>query len=271
MYLFMNRYALKFGYIGKNFYGYQRQPNFKTVEGDILNACFSTGIIKDYKNANFKSASRTDKGVSALGNVLAVNTDFRKNEIIQALNSHIQDIWFYKIAQVDTTFNPRHAIKRIYRYHLSTNKRNINVLIKATDIFIGEHDFKYFCYNVKDKNTVRTITRIDVNKSKNFITIDFEAPNFLWGMVRMIIAAILSYENNKTNITQIEKVLLMEKKNHFGIALPEPLLLVDISYDFCFEKTHVYINSIDDLEQRLYLSDLQNQFYSSLITSLSDE
>ena len=63
----------------------------------------------------------------------------------------------------------------------------------------------------------------------------------------------------------------MEKKNHFGIALPEPLLLVDISYDFWFDRTRTSINSINDLKQRLHLSNLENRFYSSMITNVSDE
>ena len=39
------RIALKFAYNGQNFYGYARQPNLRTVEGEIIDLLVETGYI----------------------------------------------------------------------------------------------------------------------------------------------------------------------------------------------------------------------------------
>ena len=41
------RIAVKFAYDGKKFYGYARQPNLKTIEGELLSTLVSHGIIND--------------------------------------------------------------------------------------------------------------------------------------------------------------------------------------------------------------------------------
>ena len=59
-----------------------KQPKLRTVEGEIIKALTNSKIITDEKNAELKVASRTDKVVSAVGNVVTLNTDFRKEEIL---------------------------------------------------------------------------------------------------------------------------------------------------------------------------------------------
>ena len=80
------RIAVKFAYDGRKFYGFARQPRLKTVEENILNILVENGFIKDPKESHFRSASRTDKGVSALGNVIAFNTDSSKESESSAGN-----------------------------------------------------------------------------------------------------------------------------------------------------------------------------------------
>ena len=41
------RIALKFAYDGRNFHGYARQPQLKTVEGEIIKALIKHGFIED--------------------------------------------------------------------------------------------------------------------------------------------------------------------------------------------------------------------------------
>lgn len=79
----MPRYALKVYYDGSNFFGSQRQPNQRTVEGELLSAFKKLGA----KIEKFQSAGRTDKGVSAFGNVFAVTTQFELKA--RALNSFL--------------------------------------------------------------------------------------------------------------------------------------------------------------------------------------
>ena len=72
------RIAIKFAYDGSNFYGYARQPLLRTVEGELIRGLIKHGIIEDTNDSCFRSASRTDKGVSAICNVAAFDTIFSK-------------------------------------------------------------------------------------------------------------------------------------------------------------------------------------------------
>ena len=71
----MRRVALKIAYIGSKFHGYQRQPNYRTVEGELLKAFFEAGVIEDTWKAHYSVAGRTDKGVHSTGNVISFITD----------------------------------------------------------------------------------------------------------------------------------------------------------------------------------------------------
>ncbi|MEE9224408.1 MAG: tRNA pseudouridine(38-40) synthase TruA, partial [Thermoplasmata archaeon] len=171
------RVALKFGYDGSRFWGYQRQPDVRTVEGDIIAAMKKTQMILGVEENHFRGSSRTDRGASAIGNVVALNTDFKKGEMLKALNSNLRDIYFWGIAEVDETFNPRHARQRWYRYHLDRDL-DLDMLKEASGIFIGEHDFKSFCKK-EDKSTVRTVDSIALTKREDFTYFDINAESFL--------------------------------------------------------------------------------------------
>jgi len=58
--------AVKFAYDGRKYFGFARQPNLKTIEGEILTVLIRNGLIDDVITSQFRYTSRTDKGVSAL-------------------------------------------------------------------------------------------------------------------------------------------------------------------------------------------------------------
>ena len=106
------RIAVKFAYDGQSFYGYARQPNLRTVEGEVIKTLIKHGFMEDTKESRFLSASRTDKGVSALCNVVAFNSNYEPKQILDSLKKESGDIIFYGISQVDDNFNPRYAKSR---------------------------------------------------------------------------------------------------------------------------------------------------------------
>lgn len=225
------RYALRFGYDGKEFSGYVRQPGLKTVEGDIIMALDSTTIISSPAEARFQSASRTDKGVSARGNVMALDTNFRKDEILGALNSHLKNIWFYGITEVKEQFNPRHAIQRWYRYLLQSNDIDPGKLREAAGFFQGEHDFSNFA-RLEDRNPVRTLERIEITREGDMLILDFYAQSFSWHMVRRIVSAVADYSRGHVTVEEIQKALDADERLDLGLAPPGPLILMDVKYDF---------------------------------------
>src|SRR5438105_13414366 len=103
-----------------SFFGYQRQPDRRTVEGECITALRSAKIIRDPKEAFFRSASRTDRDVSAVGNVIAFNTSLSAGAAIGALNDRDRNVWGCAATEVADSFNPRHALDRWYRHHQSS-------------------------------------------------------------------------------------------------------------------------------------------------------
>src|SRR6266498_724497 len=68
--------ALKIAYFGWNYHGFASQgneDNFPTIEGHLFNALLNVKLISDPSDCNFSKCGRTDKGVSGLGQVVALN------------------------------------------------------------------------------------------------------------------------------------------------------------------------------------------------------
>jgi len=211
---------LKFAYDGIKFFGYQRQKDVPTVEGEILK------ILKKFKIArNIRSASRTDRGVSALGNVIQIESSMDPKRVVGILNSNLKYIYFHSFALED--INPRYAELRWYRYHLLNIGYDLDRLKEAAKIFQGKHDFINFTR--ARKNTTLEIRKIEVDVQGDLITIDFYAQNYLWNLIRRIVAAMEKYA---LGLDFGEEVF--ERRMNFGIAPPEPLILMDIMYNFEF-------------------------------------
>ena len=230
------RIAVKFAYDGRNYYGYARQPQLKTVEGKIINSLIKNSYIEDIKEASIRSASRTDKGVSALCNVLTFNTSKFDKNILKNLSKNFNDIIFYAIKRVDCDFNPRYAKQRIYRYYLKKNSYDIDLIIKTASFFTGEHDFTNFARVEDNKNPVRNIDNIVLTEHENYLIIDFYAQTFLWHQIRRIISALEKVANNKLKAEQIlDSLNKPYEKVDFGLAPAGFLILKNIIYDFDFE------------------------------------
>ncbi len=262
------RYAVKFAYDGTKFFGYQRQPKLKTIEGEIIKRMKETQIIQNIEESEFQSASRTDKSVSAVGNVIAFTTDFREHDILGALNG-VQEIWFYALAVVADDFNPRFAKQRWYRYLLSNGKLDIEKITKVSQIFIGEHDFS--CFSKSDeRNKIRRIDDITIKKTKDFFIIDVYGESFLWHMVRKMIGAIEKVGKGEVDIHKIEDALC-GKFFDFGNASPEPLFLMDTKYDFSFRADKNVLRKLMAVINERWMSFRVREEYFSQLSSLIRE
>jgi tRNA pseudouridine38-40 synthase len=244
------RVALKFAYDGKQFHGFARQPNLKTVEGEIIRILLENNYIQDTNKSIFRYASRTDKKVSALGNVIAFNTDKSLDNIFLDIDNQ-EDILFYGLKKVETDFYPRYAKQRIYRYYLKKNEYDIDTIISAASIFTGEQNFRNFARIESGKNPVRTIENIIIENVGDFLIIDFIAQTFLWNQIRRIVSAIEKVGQGKLKKNHIEEALNNPSgKVDFGLSSPIPLVLEEIIYNFEFivdEELQEKKNNFDKL------------------------
>lgn len=257
----MKRTAFKVAYIGSNFNGFQRQPDVRTVEGEIIDTLTEIGYINNLKDARFRIAGRTDAGVNSLGNVISFQTE---EEIhINKINNYLpDDVQFLGTAPVRYGFKPRYAKQRWYRYILFRNDLDINKLNEVARVFEGKHDFTNFTKRYQ-KTTVRTIDKINItssnikldkrmfrnSKANNFnsnqdfsslnetytpIFVDIYGESFLWNMIRKMMRVFTEYAVGNMDMDQIEHFLNPEKDEPralIKVLEAENLILMDTIYD----------------------------------------
>lgn len=256
------RTAVKIAYIGEDFSGSQIQPGHRTVEGDVLSDLQKIfGVTAE--ELDLKLASRTDKGVNALGNVAVFNSKMEDPDIIlKALNAISKKIFYRGIAFVDDDFNPRFADVRAYRYIVSSHGMDLNSMRECIRLFIGEHDLKRFC-RTEGKSTIVTIDSIDIAAEQDLIIIDFKARYYLWNMIRRIMAAVMAVGRGDSDISDVRDAL-EGKDITFGLARPDGLTLTDIYYkniDFMTPSADMFD---DKVEEEMFKSRLKTLFYTSL-------
>jgi tRNA pseudouridine38-40 synthase len=242
------RYAVKLAYEGSAFHGSQRQPEVRTVEGDLLGALRAIGAIDSADAAWFALAGRTDRGVSALGNVAAFDTEFRREELLAAINANMRDAWAWAIAERPPEFNPRHAKARMYKYILdelavstpvgekskAAGTAQVAAFNDALQIFVGDHDFTSFARMEPGVNPIRRIDSITVGTRSGFVEATFVGESFLWNQVRRIVEAARRVAVGEASLKTVELALSRETEADLGLAPPHGLVLVDVAYDFAF-------------------------------------
>ena len=249
--IIMKRTALKIAYIGTHFHGFQRQPDVRTVEEELIYHLRKLEYIDDLKASRFRIAGRTDAGVHSLGNVISFQSEkeVRVNQINNSLPDDIQIIGW---APVRFGFKPRYAQMRWYRYILFEEDLDIELLRKTAEVFKGTHNFTNFTKR-KQKTTTRTIDDIIIstptideseknknndfahlNKSYTPIFVDIYGESFLWNMVRKMIRVFLDVNYGKLTLDDVEKLLNPsedEPRAYIKFLEPENLILMDIEYD----------------------------------------
>ena len=246
------RVALKFAYDGTGFSGYARQPGQRTIEHVLLTRLLEQGMFHDTKSACFRTASRTDRGVSALGNVCAFDTSLSPAEILTHLTWSASDVFIYGITEVDYDFYPRHAKRREYRYYLLNTNLDVDKILSAADLFTGEHNFQNFARIEPLKDPVRCIDAIVVSEKEDFLVLDFYAQTYLWNQIRRIVSALNKVGEGTLSLNAIGQALVHpETKVDFQVAAPEPLLLKDVVYDFSFQCVKGYKKTLHTLEEQI--------------------
>ena len=102
----------------------------------------------------------------------------------------------------------------------------------ASMCLIGEHDFRSFCTDSKDKeNCVRNIYSIDFDVSEDILKITFIGNGFLRKMIRNIVAILIEIGNGSRDISYMEEVLSEKSRNgNLKCAFAGGLYLEKVNY-----------------------------------------
>lgn len=246
------RLAVKIAYDGFNYQGYARQPNLNTIEGQLIQVLLDSNVIDSIKDAQFRVSSRTDKGVSSLGNVVTLWCNHQPNELIDIVNSELNDIFIFGYKKVDNDYNPRHAKMRSYRYYLNNTDLDIYGIIEAANRFTGKHDFRNFARVETHRNPVRIIENIIIDRIDSFLIIDIYAQTFLWHQIRRILAALKKIGEQKLSQNDLQNALDNSNVSvDYGLAPAHPLLLTNVEYDLEFNYLKNYKNRLTQIEQNV--------------------
>lgn len=124
------RVAIILGYIGTNYRGLQLNPDFPSIEKEVMRALHEVGSVSDdnaYKPSKmaWSRSSRTDKGVHASRTVISANILLRPDwpmdsnahfpELVHMINSKLpEDIRVFEIVRMNGGFNARFACHMRY-------------------------------------------------------------------------------------------------------------------------------------------------------------
>lgn len=230
-------------YDGTDFYGWQYQPDKRTVQGEIESA------LKKITNEeiNLIGAGRTDHGVHALGQVANFHTCSRLTieQIKKGINSLVgHDIYVKLVEEVVTQFNSRFSAKsKMYQYNIILEpmvfklryswfvKYNLNLSImeKAMPFLLTEQDFKGFAIRNGDKNTVCKILNLNLTRDDSQIIIKIEADRFLRKMVRGIVGFMVDVGRGRFSPDDVADVFSGKIKDLY-FAPAHGLCLMEVQY-----------------------------------------
>lgn len=244
----MAPYKVIIAYDGTEFFGFQRQVNVRTVQGEIEKALRMLG----WKEKSILFSSRTDTGVHGEGQVISFHMNWMhsEQEMLKGLNSYLPtDISAVGTTVASEQFHPRYdAAQRTYRYQIYQDlHRNClldrfhwrvwpiadtTVFRNTAEGFLGKHDFKHFGNAPNEKSTtIRTIKRLDWTiKENGTIHFHIAANAFLYHMVRRIVFLLVKTAQGKIAPELIEEALVGRNELPDGIAPANGLFLEKIEY-----------------------------------------
>jgi len=229
----MPRRAFRVAYDGRPYFGFQRQPDVTTVEGELFGALRRLDAFSGEKPPGYAAAGRTDAGVSARAQTVAF--DAPEWLTPYALNGELPDpIQAWAAADAPADFHATHdANWREYRYYWLAPDADDELASRALDRLSGEHDFHNLTPD--DEHTVRDLA-IDAARDGDFLVVTIRASGFSRELVRRVVS--LAREVTETGefdrVDRVFSAASIQGKAGVPPADPHPLVLHDVGYDLEF-------------------------------------
>ncbi|RLV85606.1 tRNA pseudouridine [Meyerozyma sp. JA9] len=248
--------ALRFAYAGWNYNGlaFQNEPTpLPTVEQEILEALTKARLIiePDPSTCKFSRCGRTDKGVSAMNQVISLEVrsglteeqrsqpgaDHKEIPYITILNSllppsiRITGVCLNPPPGFDARFSCSY---RHYRYIFRRYDLDLEAMTEAAKKYEGEHDFRNFCKIDGSKqisNYCRTILSANIMPLKDdYYVFDLKGTAFLWHQVRCMMGILFLVGRKLEKPSLVDELLDVTanpNKPNYDMANDVPLVLYD--------------------------------------------
>lgn len=240
------RYFIELSYHGKNYHGWQIQPDVVSVQQKVNHAV----SLLFQQEINVVGAGRTDTGVHAsqmfahfdIENELVENAVFKLNSILP------EDIVVHKVFLVEDDKHARFdALSRSYEYkiylgrnpflldlswQIHSQKFDIEQMNTAASLLLQYTDFESFS---KVKTEVFTfdcdITQAVWTQNGNELTFSITANRFLRNMVRAIVGTLIEVGTGKKTVTDFREIIESKNRSKAGLSVPaKGLFLTAIKY-----------------------------------------
>ena len=255
------RLRIDLSYDGTNYSGWAKQPDQRTVQGEI-EAAIARFIRVEARTV---VAGRTDAGVHATGQVLHVDIPeslsatrydpdkdpldpdhfgYRLNQILD------EDIRIQSVTIAPANFDARFsAIARHYRYKLLDGNQllaplqrfdaatwfrplDIALMNQASAAVLGKHDFLTFCRYREGGTTLRTLLEFEWSRDQDgFAVCTIAADGFGWNMVRNLVGAAVCVGEGRFSPTWMKEILMAKARVADSYVFPaKGLTLVGVDY-----------------------------------------
>jgi tRNA pseudouridine38-40 synthase len=239
---------LTVAYDGASFSGFARQPNARTIAGELDGAVRTLAP----EATPVRGASRTDAGVHALGQRVAFDTarELPARAWLHSLNRELPpEIRITRAAAVAPLLEPRFvALRKTYRYVIFESRvadpfqhrkswriverLNHELMRAAVRPLLGEHDFAAFRAAGDERtDTVRRLFRIEVRTGRRdderLIEVIVEGNRFMYRMVRIIVGSLVDVGLGRLDPSAIERALVEKRRESLGRTAPPDGLYLD--------------------------------------------
>lgn len=245
-------------YDGSGFAGWQRQPDVRTVQGEIEAALSRVCGIPVTVNGT----SRTDAGVHALGQRASFKGDFgipvekiafAANNILSGggrLGAVRGDVRILKAEEVPADFHARFdAVGKKYRYIIE-NTPEVNIfrrkycynvdrpldadaMRRAAAYVTGTRDFASFqsAGGQPRQTTVRTVSSLEIDRRGDDIIMEIAGDGFLYNMVRIIAGTLVETGLGLRSPEQMKQTIEARDRTAAGHRAPAGgLYLAEVYY-----------------------------------------
>lgn len=240
------RYFIELSYNGKNYHGWQIQPNAISVQ-EVLERSLST-ILRE--TIQVVGAGRTDAGVHAT-QIFAhfdIERSLEELHITHKLNSILpKDIAVKELFRVKEDAHARFdAVKRSYDYRIVAKKDaflhefthyvrlplSVEKMNEAAKILLDYTDFKCFSKSKTDVFTYNCkIEYAEWRAVGEELIFTISADRFLRNMVRAIVGTLLEIGLGKLDVADIHDIIKSKDRGKAGTSVPgHALYLTEVIY-----------------------------------------
>lgn len=243
----MQRFFITLSYNGKNYVGWQIQPNGISVQKLLQEAL--TTILRE--QIDVVGAGRTDAGVHAAKMVAHFDyhgVSFDESLLIKKLNSFLpKDIAIHLIRKVKPDAHARFsAMARTYKYYLTTEKDvfrheftyqvffqpDMDAMNALCDVLKKQTDFTSFSKLHTDVKTNNCqIKEAYWVREESMYVFTIQADRFLRNMVRAIVGTLLEAGRGRLDARGLQRIFEAKNRQVAGDSVPgHALFLYDVSY-----------------------------------------